>query len=155
MSLGERMKTGERVASAVWLWNAVTFQTLETNGSNILTSWRVSGRRPMLLKCRNWSCWCEICCVQTHLSCFLVSESRVGSVLADVISRWGVPSANQMSSCSARSLEETHLLTITSCWEKQLRSFVWSNFINTICFRQKECSQQIQLINNDELIRTD
>lgn len=37
--------------------------------------------------------------------------------LCDIICFLNLLLANQMSSCSARSLEETHLLTITSCWE--------------------------------------
>lgn len=48
--------------------------------------------------------------------------------------------ANQTSSCSARSLEETHLLTITSCCEKTSASVGW---------QQQKCSLHGDLIKTD------
>lgn len=88
------------------------------------------------------------CCIQRHAdtlsntfsvfmtsSCFWIIHEKLvlgwcHQSLCDIISFWSLLSSNQMSSWSARSLEETHLLTITSCWEKTAVS-VWSLLLST------------------------
>lgn len=60
--------------------------------------------------------------------------------LCDIICFLNLLLADQMSSCSARSLEETHLLMITSCWETTLVSVSW---------QQQKCSLHWELIKTD------
>lgn len=72
-----------------------------------------------------------------------LSAAEMTSGLCDIIGSASLPSSNQMSSCSARSLEDTHLLTITSCWQKinnfssskkQINQSCWSADFTTWTF---------------------